>query len=512
MKKTLLAELQFRAKNDARVIAVALSVILSCWLIWRGGIINNDGILYLQSAEAFVQNDWRRAVQIYPWPFYSWLISLAHQSFGLSLESAAYLINIVLYAALTGVFITLVRELDPRPVVSWLAAVVILLLPSLNDYRVYIIRDAGYWACYLAALLYLFRYMSQQRLSAALAWGGSIALATLFRIEGVGLMVLLPLTVFFDSGTPLAARYKRFVVLNIVLLLCAVGVAAYFLVNAGTPAFAGRLTEPFTELKHLVVNLGTTIPLKAEALRAAVLNEYSKDFALGGLMAVLLTIVIGKILSSLGVVHLLLSGYGVAKRKLFFEPPVVRVIAWTVVVQVLIIAVFTINHFFLTGRHVIGLVLALLLFAPTALAEIFSRWKGRREQSTSRVTKWLFPLVCVLSAGTAVDIVHSSGPSKRYIKEGGEWIAVNTPPSSSLLTNDKVLAYYAKRKMKQNSDQFNEAYVVAVLNGGEVRFDYVALNVKRGNLGSLTGLERLGEPVARFGNNRKDELLIFKYE
>jgi hypothetical protein len=65
---------------------------------------------------------------------------------GLSLFTAANLINALLFALLSVSFVSIVAAMTPSRRTIWLAFICVLLYPHLNEFRAYLIRDIGYLA------------------------------------------------------------------------------------------------------------------------------------------------------------------------------------------------------------------------------------------------------------------------------------------------------------------------------------------------------------------------------
>ena len=505
------ARLGIWVKANIRIVAVGLSALLSFWLTWMTDTVNNDGILYLQSAQAFVSGDWREATKIYSWPLYSWLIAIAHRATGMDLETVAYGLDGLFYALLVYVFITLVDQVSIRRDTGVWAALTILLLPSLNDYRAFIFRDAAYWACYLTALLYFLKYMREPRLGWALAWGAAILCGVLFRIEGLILMVFIPFVLLTDRQKTPTQRWGSFFMAHSLLLCCALLalIVHAFGLNAG---FTGRITEPIQLLSDLIYSVNTGIGEKARALQASVLNEYSKGFAVSSVMAIVVLMVVSRIASGFGWLHLGLSAYGVVHRNKLIRPDTLRLLAWVTIIQVLILAVFALVRFFLTGRFGIALVLTVLVFAPGALAAIYEAWKNRRVDGKMSLSRKAFvAALCVLFPVVVADNFYSFGASKKYVREAAQWISSNTPPTARLLTDNKALAYYSNREYLPRRGYFDTSTLETIVATAPDSYDYVALDVKRREAPSLSKFAN-STPVAQFVNNKGDRLLIFRNE
>src|SRR5690606_15404520 len=290
------------------LVAVSVSILLSVWLTYSDNVINGDGILYLKSAEAFADGDWRQGVTIYRWPLYAALIGALHYVSGLDTDIVAYVVNGALYAVVVWTFLSIVKLFGADRRTLWIAAILILALPSLNSYRAFVIRDVGYWAFYLVGLLAFFKFQLTPRLRLALGFGLAMTVATLFRIEGIAFLLFMPLVVLWDAGISHRERLARLAKLNIVLLVNAVVGAAWF-VTQGPGAFAGRLHEPWTRMKAFAEQLSGGLVAKADVLGQSVLNEYSDDFALSGLIVILLVILLTYITKSLSLLGALAAGY-----------------------------------------------------------------------------------------------------------------------------------------------------------------------------------------------------------
>lgn len=501
---------KIQLRGDPRWYAALGSLLLSLWIIHQNGIINGDGILYLHAARAFLDQGWRAAADIYPWPFFSGLVALLQHVSGLSLENSAYVINSLLYALLVVVFVTLVGELHASRRIHFYAALLVLLLPSLNGYRDYIIRDVGYWAFYLIGLLYFLRYLRGPRLSHALAWGLSMLVATLFRIEGLAFLCVLPLFLLLQFEHGWRTRLLRLLQMNIVLIVSAAMLALFFAL--GEINFMGRLGDPILLLQKFAHSATTGIEQKAEALRIAVLGRYAKDFAFPSVIMIQIMILTSYVLSGFGLAHLILSVRGILRAKLSAScRPALLFLLWAALLQILILVVFVVGQFFLTGRFVIALVLTCLVFAALGLEAFREDWKETGAAKRSWHRKWAYPLLCFLLFVAAIGSLHSFGPSKTYLKDAGEWIQENVPRSSRLLTNNDAVAFYSELDFSRDSRQFDDDRVEAQLKKSDYdsHYDYVALNVDRRYFRRERKILE-GEPIARFRNNRGDELLIFK--
>ena len=166
---------------------------VSLWSVYADPIINIDGILYLQAAEAFSLGNIDEALAIYKWPLYPFLISLINQITTLNFELSAHILNGMLTALTCIAFVLLTREIGAGSVTITIAALVIVFFPGLNELRSYIIRDHGYIAFYLLSLYYLIRALHLRSRVTFLTSMIAMGIATLFRIEGSVFLIAMPI-------------------------------------------------------------------------------------------------------------------------------------------------------------------------------------------------------------------------------------------------------------------------------------------------------------------------------
>ena len=164
------------------------SLALSFVAYLQSDIINNDGILYIDVARAYVAGGIGDAFAAFNWPLYGILIGVTHQLTQLDYETSAHLLNALLMALACVAFVVTYREIDRDGTRMGIAAVLILTLPILNDYRDFVIRDFGYWAFLLLSVSLFIRSTQKDSLTYAVLWQLTAMLAIAFRIEGAAIL------------------------------------------------------------------------------------------------------------------------------------------------------------------------------------------------------------------------------------------------------------------------------------------------------------------------------------
>lgn len=497
---------------DPRLLTLLLSPLLSLWAVYTGDAINNDGIVYISAAGRILAGDWAGAYALYNWLFFPWLIAVVSQLSGLGLEAAAQLIDAAFAALLAVSFVALIQVLGGDHKTQFIGAGVILLHPYLNEFRAEIFRDHGYWTLYLLATLFFIRFYHRPCWTNALAWGTTMMFASLFRIEGVLLLALLPSVLWLRHDLSLRVRLRLFVQSHVITALLLLGVLLWMITDAEFQESAGRLYEPIPLFtwNEIWSAFADALNRKAEQLQTAVLNRYSEDYALPAVIAILLIIVLAQLVKTLTPLYTLLGLLpGLRER---FQPSQGSgiILLWLAVLNLTIALAFAAHFFYLASRHIVPLMLIILMIIPFILAAIHDHWQRRQSQPLRR--PWLFYLVLIWLIYMAGDgLISVGGASKQYFREAGQWLHEHVPPQARLYSNDRKLIYYSGRPIDWNQRPTWPIIKPLIERRFWKNYDYLALAISRKTPQILEQLNTLlGPPLASFQNNKKDNIVIYK--
>lgn len=496
---------------DPRLITVLLSFLLSIWAVHTQDAINNDGIVYVEAAERMLRGDWAGAYALYNWPFYPWLIAKVSQGFNLRLEESAQLLDAAFMALLATTFVSLIQELGGDRRTQFFAAFVILSHPYLNEFRAEIFRDHGYWAFYLLAVLFFIRFYCQPGWGWGVCWGLTMILASLFRIEGIVLLLLLPTVVWLRAEISLKARWIQFLIAHSVTLLMAIGLLVWVALDNNFRELAGRLYEPLPRFTWTDIGsaFASQLEYKADRLASAILNRYSEEYALSAVMMTLLVIVLNQFIKTLSPLYTLLPL--LSGLRSYFQPPSAlrTLLVWLTLINVMIVFAFAVHFFFLASRHIVPLMLIALLVIPFILAGLHDRWQSRHQQPLSR--PWLMGLLVAILVYMSLDgLVSVGGASKVYIRQAGHWLADHVPLQARLYTNDRKLVYYSGRPINWQQPPTWSIEEQLLKRRFWTDYDYLAVAISRKSPQISTQLNKsLGPPVVVFKNRKKDSVLIY---
>jgi len=501
---------------DIRIPAVIVSLLISLWVAWSTDVINNDGVLYLSAAKMIAAGDWGAACglpKLDCWLLFPSLIAFFWKLTTLSLENSAYLLDAVLSGLMVFVFLTLVRDLGAGRRTLLIAAFIILLHPYLNESRADVIRDHGYWAFYLTTLLFFIRYWKSSEWRYALLWAMAATVATLFRIEGLVFLLLLPLVLLIDTSRRFRERVLLLLKAHTFAGILTTALLGWWVLD---PAFsadqAGRLFEPVQRIMEVGEQLRTGLQARVQVIGEEVLGHHLDQYAFKALWAILGLILLSKIFSILTPLYTLPLLF--KRLRIRINPPagLIRVIVWLVILNLGILLVELLTRFVLSGRFAVPLVLTVLLVVPFVFDALYDQWRVR---DSFPVQKWiLFPVIIAAFLFMSVDGLYSSGKgSKTYLREAGYWLESQVTPASRVLSNDRRVIYYSGTDVDWGQRAGSKHIIKALKRGSWRQYDYVAIQSGHGDtvLRGMTG-KILGVPTETFFNNKQDSVLIFRIE
>jgi len=447
-------------------LAIFINLLLSYLMLLYNQPINSDGILYINTAKAFLAGGFHSAAATYNWPFYSILLanfsSLSHLPF----LTAGFILNGIFTSILIVFFILSSALLENSSKVLPWAAAIILLFPQLNHDRYNILRDIPYYSLFIFSLWSYLKFIQTEKFTYAVLWQIIILTATLFRIEGAVFLLTTPILTLLIPTDDIGHRFTRLLKLYVLTLISGVGGVLLFshFLNFG------RLPEL---LSYLNPNeLFSVFQTQSNALKPAigVLGQNSSDiFLIGGLTAVF----VHSFLTTLGISSLLLI-YGVYAKLFPENKTATHGIIIYILINLAILLIFSLHNLFMNWRYIVPLVLTCLLFAPSIVMKLPKIW-----------IKILFCLY--LAAASFIPF----GTSNAYLVQAGKWIDLNTPSDTTIYSNSDLLIFYADRASVNNLK----------------KADYVILQSK---IHTPILLPKNQSPIVSFKNKRGDGAYIFK--
>ena len=489
---------------DIRYSAIFLSCVFSLINIASSAVLNDDAYGYLRAAELFAAEGVRPVLDQYGWYGYSLLMALLDKLLPLDLLSAAHLLNILAYALLVYAFITLVQEYCASRRTALFAALVILLFPLTNEMRAYLIRDFAFWAFCVLALLQLVRYQRQQRLHNALGWCLAMLAATFFRLEGLVLLLLTPLSLLFNPALSLALRLRGYLLLLAILLAgCALAFLLALLAGIDLPdlmAYAYRYYLP------RIYNLPELLLNTAEELNQALFTEQNFPGNSGhGVVILILAYLYTVVVNLIKAFSLPLSGlfiYGLLSRSYRLGAHAALPLIFFLGASLLSLLIFILIMHFLTQRYAALACLLLLSLLPLCLDTVYLRAKANGKMLPFYAVFGFFVLYYT------VDSLFSFGYSKDYINQAGHWSREQLSMQAELHTNSYAVAYLSRKIPHYDKISEDARVTLQQLEPGE----YLAVTVKHDEEDVRALLEQRPrlQLLQRFANERNDAVEIYR--
>lgn len=393
---------------------------------------NPDAVIYLRAAEYFSADQWNQGFSVYRWPLYSLFIASLMPLTGGDALLASHVVNALLTVGTTTAFIALASRLtNGDKAFVTVATIMIVFHPQLMELRPWVIRDHGYFCFFLVAVYCAVADNQKPSLRLKLALAVSLALATLFRIEGLFLTLLVALyyvLVRLRSVTQQASVIGIFIVATAAALPFIFGVwsSGTFknwmsgnIVPAHNPLFAPEILRRVETLKKEVLTHGSGHGWQAY-------------------ISIVIGLTLSQIVRAFTPVYSVLAFFAFLPHRLLPRQAVLPVI-WFSAGQLPMFFLFTFIMALLDWRYPMAFALV-LMFA--AVAVVTASW---RELLMARTRAFfVFPtMISALAIAWALDIPRNDRFA--YFGEAANWIKENVPAEANVWMNDPRIAYFAGR-------------------------------------------------------------------
>ncbi len=415
-----------------RLSTAFASLLISIVAFYGNDLLNRDGILYVDMASAYVQGGFDALLQYsdFGWPFFSIVIAYIHQITHLPVELSAIALNVLLFVVLTDALVLVSNKILPNPRQVAFAALLFLCFFTLNHYRVFIGRDVGYWAFCMLALYQFILYLEKPSIKKALLWQILMVLAILFRIDGVVILLGLPLYLFTTQSPTIALKQ----IIQFFYLLIAGAVLA-MLIAIDQSSLATIFSKIGSITKYINPdNVLTHFKLNTDLIETHILNKFSARYSALILSSGLITMLVYKLINALTLGYLGIYIYSLWKYTFHRVTPYRKLIAYFLALNLIILLGFIFTEYFVSKRYTVLAVMGLLLLMLPRICDTLEKaWLANYKPI-------LVAVGLILFVSLVDSLTHSN--SKVYIKDVAIWASNNLPENSRVLTNNKIIKYY----------------------------------------------------------------------
>ena len=488
---------------DIRLLAAAFSLLLTGVMAVLGWVPNEDAFTYVRTVEVFNNEGLVAAFRHYPWAAYSVLIAILSNLFNIEPLTAAILVNAGFYSLLAYSFVSLVAELEDSHLTLIFAAITVLVYPQLNEYRLIIIRDSAFWALALFGLWQFVRYMESNRRINGILFSAAFLLGAAFRVEALFFLYAIPLSLLMDERQRFRARLKQaalFTAVSTVIL----GLLTFLLLLVGL-SVTQLIADQLAGYIPLISDTLFPTEVRTAEMSRAIFGDYAANFSADYLplfmVAGMLAVMITYLFRGIGAPFLIIMLAGLLSRAWRIPRRQSTPLLTVVMVNGLIAWGFLIATRFLSTRYVMLLCIVLALFIPLLLSRILTMAQAKHQRYVPK-------LIGLLLLYCAVDAYISFGANRGYLREAGDWIAQNTPESTRLLTNNRVVAYYSRRVEDYDELQImlTEDDILQLSAGNLIGFEEDTYTV---GLFEREAVQTAVEEVIRFGDESGRQLIIY---
>lgn len=497
--------------NDIRPLGFLLSLLISLFWYSYQQPINPDAITYLNAAQAFLTSGIKASIHIYNWPFYPILIALVSKLTSLSLLNSAYLLNALFMAIALFAFVSIIKNLGASKAIQYFACLVFLLYAPLSHEHYMIIRDFGYYAFGLLSVNFIIRYQTYDRLLELLSWSICIFIAALFRSEGFLFLIMVPLAFLFDKSKPIKARFLTFLKANILTLffaaLTVIAILLLFRHNALIHSIQRLLQQYFSWL----VNLSNNYHKKLSVIQSSIMPIFGYDQAkyyyFFGAFGVFLVLTI----KTISYVYFALVIYSLIFKTFVIEKKYTLLINSYLLINIIIILLFTYANLFLTMRYIMFFALILILRIPFAIYDIYQRFPANFWEPKS--WRWQPALLNICLIILAFSSLFHIGANRSFVVKTQGWAATHLSKQSKILVGDKILSFYINRPGKTDNQLLLqiESTPAAALQLMQ-KYDYVIFQAsnRKTHLAEAFIQKHQLEVIKTFSNNHDDKIYILK--
>lgn len=490
-----------RHRIYAFLTVILLSAIASLYASLEVDVINNDGILYMQTAAAFIAGGYAKAMEVFSWPFFPIVIAWLHLLTGLGLETSAYVINAIMLIIASVAFLRISEEICPAKANLWVPVLIVVTLPLLNDYRSYVIRGHGYWAFTLLALQYFIIYYKQSSMRAALLWQVFAVLGVLFRIEGVVFILFAPFLFLFyrEKRASFLYHYIRLTSILIPAAIVAVVVLFGYILKIERLSGALQLRLSYTMPSSLLTSIR-----EASAGLESLMPRLSSSEALVVTVSGLMALVVFKLVKNINLFYLAIVVVGRYRRWISLSRESGIVLAFFAI-SIAPVVVIAGNQLFASTRYTVLPIIFFSLIASQYLAYLFQKL---REEKRILSLSILMALVVLFFLDA---IIHTSA-IKGNIVTASEWVIGNIEPNAKVVCNNKRFVFYTKERCtyRRLSDTQPVVRLKYIVEHEDYNYMLIWVEGDDRKMRRYLGGNRRLELMKTFENKRHDEARIYK--
>lgn len=472
-------KIQLLSITKLKVYLVLISAAIASIILYnKHGVTDPDSVLYLEAARLFALSHWQEAYEIYPWPFYSLCIALAHKTTGLSIFQSAVSLNIVFFTLTAFSFLKIIELCGGKKLEMLMGALILFSSTQIVGNIVgNLMRDIGFWAFLLTALAFFMRFYKSRTITDAFYWQLSIIIATMFRIEGISFLILLPFSLLdfknikrLHNGS--AYLKANFLSLAALILICCIALMS---TQISTKDF-GRLQEILWLPAYQA--LFDKLSASADIMSSQVLGKFLQDYATQGLMLTILYAIFSELIKATGRLNSLLGLLGLCEKTVSIDEAMRRIVYFAATIAALNFAVFTIKTFVITHRYVLPFSFIWMIFSAFYLAYL-CQFLNKPHHFIKKISTLL--IIVFLS----VSFIKHLLPKSHDIfiqQEAVTWLKKHNHSNAPIFYDESRARYYANEPFMGKFNRYDKVIERHINNHTLLNHQYLLLTFSKDDL------------------------------
>jgi|APLak6261703504_1056268.scaffolds.fasta_scaffold02146_2 hypothetical protein len=438
------------------------------------GWINPDSVLYFESARLFADGKWKEALQVWNWPLYPTLIAAVHKITSLKIQTSAQILNVLFFGLAAFGFTQIIRLAGGRQLTMVAGALILFSSQYIvGDVLEMLMRDEGFWAFYLTGLVFFIRFYQQLRFRDALLWQLCAITATLFRIEAITYLVLLPSLFLFSFNISFKERIRYFLISHALNIFLALGLVLTITVDGDLSIKNfGRLQEVF--MLNPYDELTRRLFLQSAIMSNEVLGKYLEEFSVQGLLLTFLYVIFVKSISTAGLVNLIMAIFTVNNRTALVESKAYSVLSYAALISLVNMALIITKAFVLSSRYVVGFAFILMIFASFQFAKILKNYDQTSEKKSK--SEWLAIALIVFMSLSLIKNVLPKSEGYNYMQDAANWVKYHNKENKPVFSDESRIRYYIGNAFTLNNGENWDAVSREIDNHQIQSYDYLLIS------------------------------------
>lgn len=474
----MISKIYKEARTDQlHFILSIIGMLVAAWVMYiQQGWVNDDSVLYFEAARLFSAGEWKSGLSLFPWPLYSLLIAGVHFITGFNVHSSAQILNAI-FIFITFYSLLRIITLASGDKLTLMIATTLLLGSSyiFGDVVGMLLRDQGFWAFMLTALVFFIKFYREGQLKDAIYWQLFAIIAMLFRIEAFTYIALLPFILLTTPETSILRRVKLLLKAHLLNIAASVLIViAMFMHESIHLTDLGRIREIFSAFSDIERNFSAHIAKRADLMALHVLGEPLESFAWTGLLLTLVLVVITKCALVAGLVPLSLVATNYKNLHISISHDVSKILLLTMLIVMVngLLIILRVN--LLSSRYVILFGLIAIIFASFAARGFIEKWQ---QNQLSKYTKLLLGLALALTLISLTLNVLPKHAGYNYQKLAADFVNNHNTEHKKVFYVSPRARYYAGESYAGRGYDYWEYTQKAINSGTIYNYDYLVINL-----------------------------------